>query len=387
MAKRLLNTTTSNDEDNNNQQRNRSIAKTASTSDQEFLTFLSTMDLPDEGVFASNNFTPSMIKNYSQFQSKNQNKKVVESTTTAGNNSIPQVNPSEPSNVALSVPFTNGNKVPMKVDGNMYIQSFLSSGVQNYQQAVPQIPAVAAANPEYNKHEEILRKKKIRNMRDQQRSQSINNQIKELRDLLQENGKKFEKTDKFSTLDTVMQFLKETQNRISSLETEYERYTKNNDKKSNVLSHPEVNYSAIFHKNPIAQATLSLDGKFIDVNEEFEVLTGFARYELFISSDASDNSEDDSSLFHILDTPETVKRVCKAMSQLIECSDANAEKEMNGEKNSDSDNHKVDTDHRFWQGDICSKKNPDMTLQMNITLAKSDEMDPPYLFQCTFSRK
>ena len=370
MAKRLLNKTTTNYEENNNQQRNRSIAQTASISDQEFLTFLSTMDLPDEGVFASNNFTPSMIKNYSQLQSKNQNVKVSESSIP-GNNAIAQVNPSE-LNVGTNInPFTNGNKgAPMKVDGNMYLQSFLSSGAQNYQQTVPsQMAGVVVANPEYNKHEEILRKKKIRNMRDQQRSQNVNNQIKELRDLLQENGKNFEKADKFSTLDTVMQFLKETQNRISSLETEYEQYTKNTDKKSNMLSHPEVNYSAIFRKNPIAQATLSLDGKFIDVNEEFESLTGFLQHELFTSNHASDDNASDSSLFHILDTPEAVKRVCKAMSRLIEFSDANNAEAVNEKNNSNSDNN-VDTDNGFWQGDICSKKNPDITVSFISCIAE-----------------
>jgi len=274
----------------------------------------------------------------------------------------------------------------MKVDGgNMYIQSFLPAGIQNYQHqtttttaTVPEpattiatmgrvgeglitlLPTTATTSNVTMKNIETLRKKKIRNKRDQQRSQSINNQIIELRELLQENGKKFEKTDKFSTLHTVMNFMVDAENRISTLEAEYEKIlakqqnnndNNNNDNNANtgssnnknkskknkhmIFSYPNVNYTSIFYKSPIAQATVSLDGKFIDINESFETLTGFLRYELLTTSTTSsnknydnnnedDNNNNNSSLFHILDTPETVEIVCKAMSRLIECSDNNS---------------------------------------------------------------
>lgn len=470
-TKQHFNTSNNNDANNTapQQRSSRGMAKTASTADQEFLTFLSTMDLPDEGVFANiNNFRynnnnsfvaspmPTKHGNVNQFQQKNHNKKlkssslvessVVSPQTTEPPSSTIIIPPSSSNVISSSLPFPITNQqiqnsnnatlersvVPnnMKVDGgNMYIQSFLPAGIQNYQQqqttttAAPTITtmgvggvitALPATSNGTIKHVETLRKKKIRNMRDQQRSQSINNQITELRELLQDNGKKFEKTDKFSTLHTVMDFIKDQEDKISALEAEHERYIKkqNNDNnivhiqnnvknknKSNnnhvIFSKPNVNYASIFQKTPIAQATVSLDGKFIDFNESFETLTGFLRDGLLTSTSSNskkdqtttssssqhDNNADNNnrtSLFHILDSPETVQIVCKAMSHLIECSD-------NNRTTDDNDNNLGNSG--FWQGNVCSKKYPNLNLQMTITLAKSIEMQVPLLFQCTFTKK
>lgn len=387
------------------------MAKTASTSDQEFLTFLSTMELPDENIFPTNkvdNFRSnpfaSSMPNHSPVQSKVHTKKqkLSESLASTG----VSVTATEPAYIASSNVISSSfpmhhqiqninidKKTPVKVEGRMYIQSFLPTGVQNYthQSVLTVVGSAAAATlPCVKSIETERKKKKIRNLRDQQRSQSINSQITELRELLLENGKKFEKTDKFSTLQTVMEFILESTEKISSLDAEYAQHTQNTNKRSTIFSHPQINYSSLFLKSSAALATVSIDGKFIDLNEEFEVLIGFSRKELLIARTSSFCIDDDKSLFHILDKPETVGVVCKAMSRLIESSDNDVEKDdttFTCESNCSFSN--VDNNlesNRFWKGAVCSKKYPDVNLVMTITLVKSVEMDVPLLFQCTLSK-
>lgn len=161
------------------------------------------------------------------------------------------------------------------------------------------------------------RRRQDRNYREQQRSQQISNQIGVLRSLL--GDAKVEcKPDKYSTLTSVVDYVRELQQKSSMLESEHKKLldtitqttkimnsqymmvqsdvTANNgtkDRDADVVSSvPEddsqvyvqgIDYQHIFRSSPFALATTSIDGRFLDCSEGFEKLTRFSREELLPS--------------------------------------------------------------------------------------------------------
>lgn len=175
------------------------------------------------------------------------------------------------------------------------------------------------------------RRRQDRNYREQQRSQQISNQIVVLRSLL--GDAKVEcKPDKYSTLTSVVEYVKTLQQKSSMLESEHKKLldtitqttkimnsqymtvqsdvTANNGLKDSgvdvVSSVPEddsqvyvqgIDYQTIFRSSPFALATTSIDGRFLDCSEGFEKLTRFSREEL-LPTEKEPKSEapgDDSS--------------------------------------------------------------------------------------------
>ena len=175
------------------------------------------------------------------------------------------------------------------------------------------------------------RRRQGRNYREQQRSQQISNQIVVLRNLL-EDAKVDCKPDKFSTLASVVDYVKALQQRSAMLDSEHKKLLNTIRQTTEIMSSqymsvqaspviganenndavvtgdsPEtdddevfvqgIDYQSIFRASPFALATTSIDGRFLDCSEGFEKLTKFSREELLPTEKdiKSEASVDDSS--------------------------------------------------------------------------------------------
>jgi PAS domain-containing protein len=156
-----------------------------------------------------------------------------------------------------------------------------------------------------------------RNLREQQRSQKITQQIDELRDLLASANIPF-KADKYSTLVTVSDFIKKLQARSAMLDAEHKKLIETISKTNEIVSNKHVpasskgdhspggmeinadspdqalsseesdelafvrgiDYQTVFSSCGIPLAVASIDGRFMDCNSEFEKFTGYFREEL-----------------------------------------------------------------------------------------------------------
>ena len=169
---------------------------------------------------------------------------------------------------------------------------------------------------------DFRKRKSDRNAREQQRAQQVTDQIAHLRDLIVRSGVALDKVDKFSTLIAVEQYIRSLQTKSLELKTEHDnllatlqqtselvnsQYVSSaspvpvssggeesfqaqdsSDQDTDDLSEgdttaplmKEVNYKWIFNCCPFATGVASIDGRFLDCNKEFEVMTGYTRAEL-----------------------------------------------------------------------------------------------------------
>ena len=152
-----------------------------------------------------------------------------------------------------------------------------------------------------------------RNLREQERSHQITARINELRNLLAEAGVHF-KPDRYSTLVGVVNYIKMLQGRTKSLDEEHRKLIDtisganrlaNGGGTTTVQSHNKVlgesatqsssdsntdeefliflqgiDYKFIFKSCGVALAITSVDGRFVDCNEEFLRVTEYTRDEL-----------------------------------------------------------------------------------------------------------
>jgi PAS domain-containing protein len=157
-----------------------------------------------------------------------------------------------------------------------------------------------------------------RNAREQQRSQKITQQIAELREVLSASNIPF-KPDKYSTLVTVADFIKQLQQKSAMLDTEHQKLLDTIAKTNEIVSNQYVpalstgenppgsnalvggalpdgamssaddtdmlfvggiDYKSVFCRCGFPLAVASIDGRFMDCNEEFERFTGYHRDEL-----------------------------------------------------------------------------------------------------------
>lgn len=394
------------------------VANTVNMSDQEMLSFLSGIELQGGGIFPSGE---EKVQNFGCTQQKNHvpgnrypalplpSIPALQSNRTKRKNDIP-VSLEDTMNSIPVIPFT-----PSKVSSLAHSQ--IPDETKNIPQNHTEIPGIichqssnmpslpipsracleSITEPAQVKENDNQNKKAKRNLREQQRSHRINEEISELRKLLLESGVKFDKTNKYSTLMNVHDFIIEQQNRFAQLDFEYRKLNdelndakvvnKHNAKQSqshvvnfsrgvdSLASGP--NYYRIFSRNPVALAVVSLDGRFLDCNDEFELITGFRKEDLL-------NCQINLSLFHLLDKPENVKQLCKAMRKLIQedLKEEESDSEIIDSSASSSAFSSV-TDFEVngsWRGSISSKKKPDVNLIITITLSKSKRF-----FHCTFS--
>jgi PAS domain-containing protein len=156
-----------------------------------------------------------------------------------------------------------------------------------------------------------------RNLREQQRSQKITQQIDELRDLLATANIPF-KADKYSTLVTVSDFIKELQAKSAMLDAEHKKLIETISKTNEIVNNQyvpassrgdhspggmeinadspdqassseesdelifvrSIDYQTVFSSCGVPLAVASIDGRFMDCNSEFEKFTGYHREEI-----------------------------------------------------------------------------------------------------------
>lgn len=149
------------------------------------------------------------------------------------------------------------------------------------------------------------RRRHERNMREQQRSYKISQQIKELRTVLNESNIPF-KPNKFSILMSIVSFIKQLQSRAILLESEHKKLVKtiahtaeivksgktiqslipNTKDKSNHVKDPDllvvqgINYKSVFEQCNVALGVAALDGRFLDCNEEFTNISGLSKEQI-----------------------------------------------------------------------------------------------------------
>jgi PAS domain-containing protein len=160
------------------------------------------------------------------------------------------------------------------------------------------------------------RRRYERNLREQQRSYKISQQVKELREVLAESNVPF-KPNKYSILLSVVEYIKQLQARAIMLDAEHQKlittirqtnelvnsgnapssadetYATNltgNTSSSDPGSDSEmifvqgINYKSVFEQCPAALGIAALDGRILECNFEFQLLLGFARDELMKQS-------------------------------------------------------------------------------------------------------
>ena len=166
------------------------------------------------------------------------------------------------------------------------------------------------------------RRRMDRNLREQQRSHKITEQIATLREVLASANIHF-KPDKYSTLVSVVDYIKQLQTRSAMLDGEHQKLIETISKTNEVVNNPYypnadgdapmssdllsdaptgsvledetavfvqgLDYKNVFRQCGIALAIASIDGRFMDCNPEFETLTGYSRDELLPGEELDSN--------------------------------------------------------------------------------------------------
>lgn len=277
------------------------------------------------------------------------------------------------------------------------------------------------------------KRRQNRNLREQQRSQKITNQIEHLRDILESANVQF-KQDKYSTLVSVAEYIKDLQAKSAMLDAEQQKLITTISKTNETVNDkyvpasttgenppgsgldlgsapgqaddteaifvPNVDYRSVFSRCGLPLAVLSVDGRFIDCNVEFERLVGYGREELLprekvglIADDTTSSStsvtpatgeagtrtEDaktgttvtrNLSLFNLL-SREHMEGVFLAMSEMLK---------HPPEKESAQQPAKKD----FWSGLIFLSRNPHIQMQMNVSLVRSSHGRAKF-FHCSIT--
>ena len=176
--------------------------------------------------------------------------------------------------------------------------------------------------------ESDLRKRRAdRNAREQQRAQQVTDQIAHLRALLEQSGISLSKADKFSTLISVEQYIRQLQSNAAQLAAEHQKLLttlqqtterinsqyvpptvssssgsgsetctmsstgQEEEEDDSVKFTNGINYKWIFDSCPFAVGLAAIDGRFIDCNKQFEKLTGYARTELLPMEEEHSNAD------------------------------------------------------------------------------------------------
>ena len=167
-----------------------------------------------------------------------------------------------------------------------------------------------------------------RNLREQQRSHKITEQIDQLRSVLAAANVPF-KADKYSTLVTVAEYIIELQKKSAMLDQEHKKLIETISKTNEIVNNQyvaasttgvrapgssldgscldqeamaddsesmlymnSIDYKSVFARCGIPRAVASIDGRFMDCNVEFERLARFSRDELLPRECASAVSPD-----------------------------------------------------------------------------------------------
>jgi PAS domain S-box-containing protein len=163
---------------------------------------------------------------------------------------------------------------------------------------------------DYSKMTPAQRRRHERNLREQQRSYRISQQIKGLREVLTESNIPF-KPNKFSILVSIVDYTKQLQSRAIMLDSEYQKLAKTiretnelvtsgqnmsepsdsdfphsdkGDGGSDLLLVQGLDYSSVFENCPFAIGVAALDGRVISCNATFQSLIGASKREMLQQS-------------------------------------------------------------------------------------------------------
>ena len=245
-----------------------------------------------------------------------------------------------------------------------------------------------------------------RNLREQQRSYKISQQIKELRIVLQESNIPF-KPNKYSILLSVVDYIKELQTRAVYLDQEHQKLLNTLSQTSDLVNNGSnihgdkgqnsgeaaldtcgrigndsellfvkgLDYKNIFLQCSNALCVASLDGRLLDCNSQFEKVSGYDKEEL-----------KQQSLYSFL-TSSAMEDLFVEMGKLVE------EKQSEDKTNAPDSNYNKQRLRAFWCGQVHRKDNdkesthtPDGDLYMNITLTRSRDGRPQFL-NCALTAK
>jgi PAS domain S-box-containing protein len=215
----------------------------------------------------------------------------------------------------------------------------------------------------FDAHEEEKRRHE-RNMREQQRSLKISQQIQQLRDLLTDSGIPF-KPNKFSILHSVADYIKQLQARAIMLDAEHRKLAETiratsemassgdaqtcsgnesleDQKSSSVGNQSELlfvqglDYRAAFTQCPAALGVAALDGRILACNNEFQTVLGASNDELL-----------QMSLFNLMQNHQDVFR---AMGEML--------KSTGIQNNIDNG----ELPQMYWSGKILSQRNQNVSV-------------------------
>jgi PAS domain-containing protein len=204
----------------------------------------------------------------------------------------------------------------------------------------PPPPSSADLEPPKELSEEDLakltpaeRRRYERNLREQQRSYRISQQIKELRDVLSESNVPF-KPNKYSILLSVVEYIKQLQSRAIMLDSEHQKLittirqtnetvnlgnaptstdesetinaasTSESGSESELVFVKGIDYRSVFEQCPAALGIAALDGRILECNTEFQTLLGYSRREELLKQ----------SLFNLVRNHQDIFR---AMAQML----------------------------------------------------------------------
>ncbi|KAG7364438.1 PAS domain S-box containing protein [Nitzschia inconspicua] len=274
------------------------------------------------------------------------------------------------------------------------------------------LPPKEASEEDLSRMTPAERRRYERNLREQQRSYRISQQIKELRDILVDSKFPF-KPNKYSILLSVVDYIKQLQSRAIMLDTEHSKLIKtiretndrvntgtaptSTDESVNAASTAEsgsdsemlfvkgIDYRSVFDQCPAALGIAALDGRILECNMEFQTILGF--------SDRDDVLK--QSLFNLVQNHQDIFRAMAQMLKTVEdpIRDTQSRDSTNAfsESNIAGPNAAVDagsaaadsvtvSKDRFWTGPVTSKLN--IKLLMNITLTVGDNGTPKF-FSCS----
>lgn len=202
-----------------------------------------------------------------------------------------------------------------------------------------------------------------RNLREQQRSHKITEQIAELREVLSSANLQF-KPDKYSTLTKVVEYIRQLQERSQLLDVEHKKLIETISETNEIVNNQYVpayssgsdspsisndlladgvsssledesmvyvrglDYKIAFQGCGIPLALSSIDGRFLDCNDTFLALTGYSREELLpldepgqkntvsFSPNQDESSKKNLSLFNLL-SRDDMEQVFTAMSEML----------------------------------------------------------------------
>jgi PAS domain-containing protein len=247
---------------------------------------------------------------------------------------------------------------------------------------------------------ELRKRKADRNAREQQRAQQVTDQIAHLREILERSGVSLGKTDKFSTLLAVEDYITSLQAKALELTGEHEKllstiqqtteyvnshYTatstippttsssgseesraqessdQDEESENDFPFHQGINYKWIFDCCPFSVAVASIDGRFIDCNTEFQELTGYSRTELLpleqedvgstlpLTDTLLTKKKRNMSIFNVLHR-ECIERLFCAMSKVLQRS-------MDDDGNLDDSDESICGDTITQEVSLCKRTN------------------------------